>query len=45
MIEVEGKIYNQPITILIDYVARHISYIDPCLLEIFHLKRRKYGKY
>jgi hypothetical protein len=43
MIEVEGKIDNQPITILIDYGASH-SYIDPNLVEIFHLQRRKHGK-
>jgi hypothetical protein len=43
MIEVEGKIDNQPIAILIDSGASH-SYIDPNLVERFHLKRRKHGK-
>jgi hypothetical protein len=44
MIEVEGKIDNQPIAILIDSGASH-SYIDPNLVERFHLQRRKHGKY
>jgi hypothetical protein len=43
MIEVEGKIDNHPIAILIDYGASH-SYIDPNLVERFHLQRRKHGK-
>jgi hypothetical protein len=43
MIEVEGKIDNQPIAILIDSGAIH-SYIDPNIVEIFHLQRRKHGK-
>jgi hypothetical protein len=43
MIEVEGKINDQPIAILIDSGAIH-SYIDPKLVEIFHLQRRKHGK-
>jgi hypothetical protein len=43
MIEVEGKINNHPIAILIDSGASH-SYIDPKLVEIFHLQRRKHGK-
>jgi hypothetical protein len=43
MIEVEGKIDNQPIAILIDYGASH-SYINPNLVEIFHLQRRKHEK-
>jgi hypothetical protein len=34
MFEVEGKIDNQPIAILIDYAAIH-RYIDPNLVEIF----------
>jgi hypothetical protein len=38
MIEVEGKIDNQPIAILIDSGASH-SYIDPNMVEIFKLKR------
>jgi hypothetical protein len=44
MIEVEGKIDNQPIAILIDSGASH-SYINPNLVEIFHLQRRKHEKY
>jgi hypothetical protein len=43
MIQVEGKINNQPISILIDLGAIH-SYIYPNLVEIFHLPRRKLGK-
>jgi hypothetical protein len=43
MIEVEGKIDNHPIVILIDSRVSH-SYIDPNLVERFHLKRRKHGK-
>jgi hypothetical protein len=43
MIEVEGKITNQPIAILIDSGASH-SYIAPNLVEIFHLKRSKHEK-
>jgi hypothetical protein len=38
MIEVEGKITNQPIVILIDSGTNH-SYIDPQIVEIFHLKK------
>jgi hypothetical protein len=38
MIEVEGKITNQPVVILIDSGASH-SYIDPKLVDIFHLKK------
>ena len=41
MIEVEGKIDNQPIAILIDFGASH-SYIDPKLIEIFKLKKCKH---
>jgi hypothetical protein len=44
MIEVEGMINNQTITILIDSGDSH-SYIDPNMVEIFHLPRSKYGKY
>jgi hypothetical protein len=44
MIEVEGKINDQPIYILIDSGSSH-SYIDPKLVEIFHLSKRKIGKY
>jgi hypothetical protein len=43
MIEVEGKIDNHPIAILIDSRAIH-SYINPNLIEIFHLQRRKHEK-
>jgi hypothetical protein len=41
MIEVEGKIDNQPITILIYYGSSH-SYIDPKIVERFELKKCKY---
>jgi hypothetical protein len=41
MIEIEGKIDNQPMAILIDYGVIH-SYIDPDLVEIFKLKRCKH---
>jgi hypothetical protein len=44
MIEVEGKIDNQPITILIDYGATH-SYIKSNIVEIFHLQRSKNKKF
>jgi hypothetical protein len=43
MIEVEGKIDNQPIDILIDYGAIH-SYIHSNIVEIFHLQRSKHTK-
>jgi hypothetical protein len=43
MIEVEGMINNQTIVILIDSGASH-SYIDPKMVEIFHLPRSKHGK-
>jgi len=43
MIEVEGKIDNQHIEILIDYGARH-SYINSNIVEIFHLQRSKHKK-
>jgi hypothetical protein len=36
MIEVEGKIKNQTISILIDSRASH-SYLDPNMVEMFHL--------
>ena len=39
MIEVQGKINNQTITILIDSGASH-SYIDPKMVERFHLSRK-----
>jgi hypothetical protein len=43
MIEVEHKIDNHPIEILIDYGANH-SYINSNILEIFHLQRSKHKK-
>jgi hypothetical protein len=43
MIEVEGKIDNHPIYILIDYRASH-NYIDPNLVERFKLKKCKHEK-
>jgi hypothetical protein len=43
MIEVEGMINNQTISILIDSGASH-SYIDPKMVESLHLPRRKHGK-
>jgi hypothetical protein len=44
MIEVEGMINNQTITILIDSGDSH-SYIDPNMVERFHFPRSKYEKY
>jgi hypothetical protein len=41
MIEVEGMFNNQTIVILIDSGASH-SYIDPNMVETFHLPRRKH---
>ena len=43
MIEVEGMINNQTISILIDSGAIH-SYIDPKMVESFHFPRSKHGK-
>ena len=43
MIEVEGMINNRPIIILIDSGASH-SYVDPRVVESFHLSRSKYEK-
>jgi hypothetical protein len=43
MIEVEGKINNQTIAILIDSGASH-SYIDPKMVERLHFPRSKLGK-
>jgi hypothetical protein len=43
MIEVEGMINNQTLSILIDSGASH-SYIDPKMVESFHLPRSKHGK-
>jgi hypothetical protein len=44
MIEVEGMINNQTISILIDSGGSH-SYIDPKMVERFHFPRSKHGKY
>jgi hypothetical protein len=44
MIEVEGKINDQPIAILINSGASH-GYLDPKMVERFHLPRSKLGKY
>jgi len=43
MVEVEGKIDNHPITILIDYLDNH-SYINSKIIERFHLQRSKHKK-
>jgi hypothetical protein len=43
IIEVEGMINNQTITILIDSGASH-SYIDPRMVGSLHLPRSKHGK-
>jgi hypothetical protein len=43
MIEVEVNIIDQPIAILIDSGASH-SYLDPKMVERFHLLRSKLGK-
>jgi hypothetical protein len=43
MIEVEGMINNKTITILIDPGSSH-SYIDPKMVESFHLLRNKHRK-
>jgi hypothetical protein len=43
MIEVEGMINNQTITILIDSGASH-GYIDPIMVESFHFPRSKHVK-
>jgi hypothetical protein len=44
MLEVEGKIDNQPITILIDSRVRH-SCINSNIVERFHLRRSKHEKF
>ena len=44
IIEVEVKIDNQLIEILIDYGASH-SFLKYNIFEIFHLKRSKHKKY
>jgi hypothetical protein len=43
MIEVEGKITNKHVSILIDSRASH-SYIDPKIVDIFHLNKSKVEK-
>jgi hypothetical protein len=43
MIEVEGKIDNDPLKILIESGASH-SYINANIVEIFHLQRSKHKK-
>jgi hypothetical protein len=43
MIEMERKIDNQPIAILIDFGASH-SYIHPNMVDKFKLKRCKHEK-
>jgi hypothetical protein len=43
MIEVEGKIDNHPIEILIDFEAIH-SYINSDIVERFHLQRSRHKK-
>jgi hypothetical protein len=43
MIEVEGKIINQPVSILIDSGAIHF-YIDPKIVNRLHLEKSKLGK-
>jgi len=43
MIEVEGKIHNQPIVVLIDFGSSH-SYINSNIVERFHLQRSKKNK-
>jgi hypothetical protein len=43
VIEVEGKIDNQSIAILIDSIAIH-SYINANIVEIFHLQISRHKK-
>jgi hypothetical protein len=43
MIKVEGKIINQPASILIDLGAIH-CYIDPKIVDRLHLDKSKLGK-
>jgi hypothetical protein len=43
MIEVEGKIINHPVAILI-YSGEIHSYIDPKIVDRFHLERSKLEK-
>ena len=42
MIEVEGMVNKKPIAILIDSGASH-SYINPNIVERFHVERRKHN--
>jgi hypothetical protein len=44
MIEVEGMIHNQTITVLIDLGSSH-SYVDPKMVESLQFPRREHGKY
>jgi hypothetical protein len=43
MIDVEGKIINHPISVLIDLGAIH-CYIDPNIVDKLHLEKSKLGK-
>jgi predicted aspartyl protease len=43
MIEVEGKIINQSVSILIDLGASH-CYIDPKIVDRLHLEKSNLGK-
>jgi predicted aspartyl protease len=43
MIEVEGKIINQHVSILIDSGASH-CYIDPKIVDRLHLEKSNLGK-
>jgi hypothetical protein len=43
MIEVEGKIINHPVAILIDLGEIHY-YIDPKIMDRLHLEKSKLGK-
>jgi predicted aspartyl protease len=43
MIEVEGKIINHPVSILIDSGASH-CYIDPKIVDRLHLEKSKLEK-
>jgi hypothetical protein len=43
MIEVEGKIINHPVDILIDSKESH-CYIDPKIVDRLYLEKSKLGK-
>jgi hypothetical protein len=43
MIKVEGKIINQPVSILIDLGESH-CYIDPKIVDRLHMEKNKLGK-